>query len=884
MSEEEDILKETTENKMKRLDNLIEDEIAEIGKYVQLKLSFGINIFSVQLPDTNIDLKKIILYIFNKSQRNPIDNIVLRQYLVSYPEFIDTLRLREQISDPKDLLLKLSQNLKKEEIRQDRVVFYNGQYGKSFYLILEGEVSVLLPVEFKLKLTDKQVFKYMYYLLEHKEYELIRLIFENNRHLLNDFDYRENTLYHKLKSYSERGLPINVETEKINSKKYIQRYEYFANIEKIQREQATIKVLEEKKTKKNNKERNKITNNIFDIFIRENTRKHTFSSEKRYETKRYENDPDEEDIIKNQNFFYEEEETFSLFKYFEVIKLTKGKCFGELALTREGKKRNATIITTKDCIFGVLHKESYQAFIKETMDRARKVNVDLLLKCGLFRGFNSERFETNFFSCFKLIKKNKGEYLFKQGDKREFIYFLKKGEIQLELFCNCFYLEKIAHHLGYLDDNYEIKELTKTKKVAQFCKINRKFKVLILSDEVIGLEDHALYPERTRYAFSGLCSCYCEMFALDFKFFAKIMEEKIIKNNYIPLIKERKKRLGERLTQLKNNVIIQQYNIMIENTKYNNNAFRDNTIGLSQNSEKNENIKFKTIYQDKSENKHKTLFINESNKKMEHKKTICNSKSICIYKNNNNYIGNVDTSNSNNNNKLNNIRVFDRSSSTKMNKLKYNESQKKTLKLKEEIINLKNTDIIFDKIKKNIRTNNYISTFQFNKNHISFPILSQNNMKSKKRKEDLNKFIKGGNIVIIKENDQKNSNKKLKRKNNHYVDFKNNKIPKILLRQSNIFNTEIDKINEIIINNYEKLNPSNSNKTRKKFRNLLINVPEFNKEDNQQKICGSNILSADSKIKYFSLPKFQNRNIDVKSVDEDDIDEIINYFEKNSKY
>ena len=41
---------------------------------------------------------------------------------------------------------------------------------------------------------------------------------------MNDFDYRENTLYFKLKSYSERGLPMNVETEKINSKKYIQRY------------------------------------------------------------------------------------------------------------------------------------------------------------------------------------------------------------------------------------------------------------------------------------------------------------------------------------------------------------------------------------------------------------------------------------------------------------------------------------------------------------------------------------------------------------------------------------------------------------------------------------------------------------------------------------
>ena len=32
----------------------------------------------------------------------------------------------------------------------------------------------------------------------------------------NDIDYRENTLYLKLKSYSERGLPSNVDIEKIS--------------------------------------------------------------------------------------------------------------------------------------------------------------------------------------------------------------------------------------------------------------------------------------------------------------------------------------------------------------------------------------------------------------------------------------------------------------------------------------------------------------------------------------------------------------------------------------------------------------------------------------------------------------------------------------------
>jgi hypothetical protein len=245
MDEEERSIE--SEMKMKRLEKLLEDEINEVGKYIKMKLSFGIDIFSISLPDTTIELKKIIYYIFNKFERTYVDNIILRQYLITYPEFIDTLKLRDQMSDPKELLFKISQNLKKEDLYQDRVVFYNGQYGKSFYLILEGEVSVLLPYEFKLRLTDKQVFKYMYYLLQLKEYELIRLMLENNKHIINDIDYRENTLYLKLKSYSERGLPSNIETEKISAQEYMKRYEYFSTIEKIQKNEKSQKETKEKK-------------------------------------------------------------------------------------------------------------------------------------------------------------------------------------------------------------------------------------------------------------------------------------------------------------------------------------------------------------------------------------------------------------------------------------------------------------------------------------------------------------------------------------------------------------------------------------------------------------------------------------------------------------
>ena len=880
-----------SDKKLKRLEKLLEDEISEIAKYVRLKLSFGIDIFSLQLPDTTIELKKIILYIFNKLQRNNIDNIVLRQYLISFPEFIDTLKLREQISDPKELLLKISQNLKKDELFQDRVVFYNGQYGKSFYLILEGEVSVLLPYEFKLKLTDRQVIKYMYYLFRHKEYELIRLMFENNKHIFNDIDYRENTLYQKLKTYSERGLPTNVDNEKISSYEYIHRFEYFSKVEKRQKELAIKAEQKEKGEKKEEKDKNKVKTNYFEFLLRDNLKKKT-NFVKRPDTKTFEDDEDDEEIIKNQNFFYEEEETFSIYKYFEVIRLTKGKCFGELALTKEGKKRNATIITTKNCIFGILQKEAYQAFIKETMDKARKLNVEHLLKCRLFRGCNSEKFEMHFFNYFKFMKKKKGEYLFQQGDHRDFIYFLKKGEIQLELFCNCFYLEKIMKDLGYVDDNDEIKELIKTKKVEQFCKTNRNFKLLILQDEIIGLEEHTLYPDNLVFAFSGICSSYCEMFALDIKFFNKIMDEKIIKNNYIHLVKERKLRLAQRIMHLKNNVIIQQYNLIQDNMRYNiNDVEEKNSINkpykfnFNMNLVKKDNAKSKPNINIRYFNKQKSKIMNGTEKKNTEIKTldsgVKHNKNIYSYGNKKRKIRERDPSNSLSKNNINDIeREDEKVTSLRIKRFRIMDSPKRKLKLKEQKINIKTEDIIINKINKNKRFNHFNSTYshKFNKKEKAFPSIPQT-LQTEREKGRVSRFSIQLDNLPTNDDYEETSNKKVKiKKNLKYVNFRNIKIPKRLLRQSNIFNAEIDKINEIVIDNYEKLTPSSYKKQKKKPDNLSINYKGYYSEETKNKIYSPNPLSVDYNKKFFPLPVIQNKKINFDSYDEDDI---IKYFEKN---
>ena len=361
----------------------------------------GIDIFHIQLPDSLIELKKIIFSILNNTQRKPEDNIVLRQYLISYPEFIDHLKLKEEITDSKDLLLKISEHLKKEEIEKDKVIFYNGQFGKTFYLILEGEVSVLISYEFKIKITDKQLFEYMNFLMEHKEYELIRLILESNHLVLNDNDYGDNILYLKYKSVIDKALPLHLETEKITSLDYIKRYNFFNEIDNNNIFELGKKNKEA--YKKEEKKHNRIS---------KSPKKDKKST--KYLKKELESEGGDSSRRKNKNFFNNIETIYVVWKYFELCRLSKGKCFGELALQKEGKRRNATIITTQDSVFGTLQKDVYQLFIKETMDKARKTNVELLLKSKLFKGCNSEKFESHYFNYFKFIKKYNGEYLFKQ--------------------------------------------------------------------------------------------------------------------------------------------------------------------------------------------------------------------------------------------------------------------------------------------------------------------------------------------------------------------------------------------------------------------------------------------------------------------------------------
>ena len=861
------------DEKLKREEKYLEDEITELSKYILNKLESGMDLFKIQLPDTLYDLKKIILYIFNKLQRKQTDNIVLRQYLISFPDFMETLKLKEEISGSKELLIKISQNLKKEEISKDKVIFYNGQLGKSFYVILEGEVSVIIPSEYKVKITDAQLFKYMNFLLQHRDYELIRLILESNINIINDNEYGENESYLKFKSVIDKTLPSNMETENINTFDYIKRYNFFEDFQNKNILKKLKKMKKEKeKEEKEEKEEKKINNDK------------DKDKNKIKESNKDQKEGGDSTRRKSKNYLYNIERNFTVWKYFEVCRLTPGKCFGELALHKEGRKRNATIITNENCVFGILYKDAYQMFIKETMEKARKINVELLLKSKLFRGCNSEKFELHFFGCFKYVKKNKGEYLFRQGEQRSNIYFIKKGEVQIELYSSCANIDNIVEKLGYPNEDFELTELIKSqKKLEKFCQINRKFNVLIFSGDIIGLSDHTISDTSEELAFSGYCASFCELFVLNKEFYNKLMEEKIIRNNCAKMVKERKERLAERLLILRSNVIYQYYiNYIKENSEDIKEFFQNHTIinfeAKTINKKKeykkpinqenkgdtgynnNINTNFNTINNNNIEDSNNTFEGLIFKKKYENINNLNRTQNSFFKINNKDFIQNKEISQNIDFIQKKNSVYFQNNPKEKLEKTEINfyksktkQNSRKNIKKKSSIkvLNLLETIQANRKFKEDSKTNNFnlfLNKMQNENNIIKSPKIIHSYMKNdghtstiatprynKDSLKKLNNSLKGLNNEDKKVSISAKKPKRINTLNNtkNFINLGHLKIQKLLLKQALIYNIKIDKIDKIIINNYEKISPLSCKLSINKDKNKdkksdVINESNFN--------------------------------------------------------
>ena len=872
-----------------KYDKIIDDLSNEISK----KLSYGIDESNMKLS-LDINLQDVVKYILKKESKNKYHVIIIRYYLFQFPTLLETMNLSLKYYETKEILNKIAIHLKKEEVEKNNVVFYNGQIGKSFYIILEGEVSVLIPSEYSVDITMDKYLQYLKFIYELNDYELLRLSYESNKNLLDKYDYEvENEL--KYFDYGfDKVLPNNIKKEEIDVQTYIDRFLFMEKEEYKSESLNEININFENINNNPEVENSKNitdsleTNNENDIFSNKEENLNDLNNSNTSNYSIVQNNIHNNEEIEKKYTKKKAKHNFSLWKYVEIIKLGKGKSFGEIALQSNKNKRTATIIALTDCFFGILEKDEYLLFVKETIEKMRRNNIERLLNTKLFEGITFINFETRYFNCFTFSKEKKGTYLFKRGNTRSNIIYIKIGEVQLEIIASCKQLDNIILSIGGNPyDPFLNNLIKKNKKISDFINNPKKFNISIFSkgdiigtDELVYISSNEFNIEKIPdieyisnninnkkleencFLFNGIYLTGSEVFKLDLHFLTSMLKDKTIKANYEKLKKEKKERLIERLLNIKYNTIMNFYNLIND-------------------SKNNENI----INTNLNERKNNSFSLN--------KKTIVNRKLFFSMKNfgvRNSKINNINNINkiNTNNNKINttiNTRNNSFLDDISKNKGKTKDffypepniqkrNEKKEIQKRSLLASFMNNNNYKGKITKKIflSGNNTLHKFKsekiipINKNKTYYNSNTYSDLKKISISNNTNNWrniisnLSNNNTIYNNEDNISKNNssdkmstyksfyklknpKKLKLSDaliNSFKDpkikmLKNQKIPKFLMRNALIYNIVIDKIllkqNKTIFNN--PILSNNKDNKDNSDNNPINSIDKYNEDDNK---------------------------------------------------
>ena len=261
-------------------------------------------------------------------------------------------------------------------------------------------------------------------------------------------------------------------------------------------------------------------------------------------------------IVNNENDLIKKKK-LSLFIYYHVIDLKEGNTFGDIALSGNFK-RTATIICNEDCIFGTLKKKTYDNCIKVTFEKIRSSNINFLINCDLFKGVKYEVFMKKYYNYFTIIHFKQGNFLFKQNEKRNEIYIIKNGLVEINIKSTYRDLVKIINLKNY-NLNVEDEIIQLKKKNLTFGNLLTKsklFKIIKLGkNEILGLNDYINNDEL--FYCNAICkSNILEVFSINYKIFTNICDTDFTINENLNLYNiKRNNKIFERINLMRSNYL-----------------------------------------------------------------------------------------------------------------------------------------------------------------------------------------------------------------------------------------------------------------------------------------------------------------------------------------
>ena len=261
-------------------------------------------------------------------------------------------------------------------------------------------------------------------------------------------------------------------------------------------------------------------------------------------------------IVNNENDLIKKKK-LSLFIYYHVIDLKEGNTFGDIALSGNFK-RTATIICNEDCIFGTLKKKTYDNCIKVTFEKIRSSNINFLINCDLFKGVKYEVFMKKYYNYFTIIHFKQGNFLFKQNEKRNEIYIIKNGLVEINIKSTYRDLVKIINlknnNLNVEDEIIQLKK--KNLTFGNLLTKSKLFKIIKLGkNEIFGLNDYINNDEL--FYCNAICkSNILEVFSINYKIFTNICDTDFTINENLNLYNiKRNNKIFERINLMRSNYL-----------------------------------------------------------------------------------------------------------------------------------------------------------------------------------------------------------------------------------------------------------------------------------------------------------------------------------------
>ena len=483
----------------------------------------------------------VINYILNKSKKTSNEILIIKVFLSSM-NFLSTLK--GPFNNDK-LLYSLSVYLKIEKRSKDSLIFRFGNKGIKFYVIIKGEVSVLILKEMKVQICFKRYFLHLLLLKMLKEDELVKKSITANAKIKYHFDERDfDSYYEKIDNFVNKYLKEKLDKKKksiennqndmkdrINLKKnsvaYTNNFSFknnknFGFLSNKDSDNNNGRITSKRKSAKNYISKNKLSSKFLPLYEEdfvEEEEEESDDKETNYANadlpffsisdikeivhyyinlkEKIETKPKNisvDDYIKNTYIespfhkplknedFYKKEELL-LYKYMEITRKKEGESFGELALQREDNKRTGTIITVTDCMLGILSRSDYRSYLGDIEVKKRRNEINFVMSFAIFHRMNKIVFENRFFNFFTKENFIQGKDIILQDHKINKVFFIMEGQFEIMTNLSLFKIYSLLYEKTK-------KNMDKEKMKLKFPKEEFNLRLYIsYNKDILGLED-----------------------------------------------------------------------------------------------------------------------------------------------------------------------------------------------------------------------------------------------------------------------------------------------------------------------------------------------------------------------------------------------------------